>query len=200
MSIIDFRMVNFYVVRHGNTEFNNKKTLQGGQIDSPLTDEGFKDAIFLSRKLKGIKFDAIFSSDLGRAFITAHIIADSFGLTSIYRYKDLREIDFGDLTAMPRDEAKLKYPDFKKDAKFRCPNGESYLDVKKRILKGLFSLSRKNYKNVLIVTHAGCIRGIMSAALGKDLNLLLEKAISHEFISKLEIKNKKIINFHIINE
>ena len=71
-------MVTFYIVRHGNTELNYREVLQG-QIDSPLTKEGYEDANFLSKKFKKTKFDAIFSSDLGRAFTTAYIIADNIG-------------------------------------------------------------------------------------------------------------------------
>ena len=69
-------MLTFYLVRHGNTEYNRKGIMQG-QIDTALTDEGIKNAKIVSEKLKkmkDVKFDYVFSSDLGRAFITAHII------------------------------------------------------------------------------------------------------------------------------
>ncbi len=193
-------MVVFYIVRHGTTELNEKGKLQG-QIDSPLTDKGYKDAFYLAKKLEKNKFDAVFASDLGRAFITAHIISDKLKLTNkLFRDKQFREIDFGDLTARYRDEVKLEYDKIKDNCDVIAPSGESYLDVKKRVIKDLFLLSKKKYKKMLIVTHSGCIRAIMSEALSQDLNLLLKRKISHKFIAKFEIVNKKIINFQVLNE
>ena len=193
-------MTTFYVVRHGNTELNYKGVLMG-HIDSPLTDQGYNDAFFLAKKLKKIKFNAIFSSDLGRAFITAHIIADAFGLTnSIFRDKALREIDFGDLTGKIREEVRGSYDKIKSNARNMAPGGESYLDVKKRIVNNLLGLSKKSYKNILMVTHAGCIRVIIAEALNKKLDELLKREISHRFIGKFDIKNGKIRNFKIVNE
>ncbi len=192
-------MTLFYVVRHGNTELNYKDMLQG-HIDSPLTDQGYQDAYFLANKLKKIKFDAIFSSDLGRAFITAHIIADSLDLTNkIFRDKALREIDFGKLTGRLRVEVIEKYLKIKKNSKIKAPEGESYSDVKNRVIKNLFKISKK-YKNVLIVTHSGCIRCIIAEALDKSLDSLLDRKISHNFIAKFKLQNKKFLEFEIINE
>ncbi|MFZ3011628.1 MAG: histidine phosphatase family protein [Minisyncoccia bacterium] len=62
-----------YLVRHGETEWNVKKITQG-QSESILTENGIKQAKETSEKLKHIKFDAIFSSDLSRAHRTAEII------------------------------------------------------------------------------------------------------------------------------
>ncbi len=194
-------MVIFYVVRHGNTEFNKKKRLQGGQIDSPLTNKGYKDALYLAKKLKDIKFDAVYSSDLGRTFITAHIIADTIGITNkIFRAKELREVDFGGLTGLLKEEVKLKYPSYKKNPHFKHLRGESYYDVKNRVIKKLLSLNKNEIKTLLIVTHAGCIRGIMSEALKKDLKFFINKKISNRFIAQLEIEKNNIVKFKIINQ
>ena len=192
-------MTSFYIVRHGNTEFNQRGRIQGGQIDSPLTEQGYQDAIFLSKKLHGIKFESVVSSDLGRTFITAHIIADNLGLSKrILRSKGLREIDFGDLTAKLREDA--GYQKIKRDSSLRAPRGESYADLQKRVIKILLDLSRRNYKNVLVVTHAGCIRCILSEALGKSLDSLLERKVSHRFIARLDIEGRRFRGFKIINE
>ena len=62
-----------YLVRHGETEWNVKRINQG-QSESSLTEVGIKQAKETALKLKNIKFDAIFSSDLTRAKRTAEII------------------------------------------------------------------------------------------------------------------------------
>ena len=62
-----------YLVRHGETEWNVKKINQG-QSESALTEVGIEQAKETGEKLKHIKFDAIFSSDLSRTQRTAEII------------------------------------------------------------------------------------------------------------------------------
>jgi broad specificity phosphatase PhoE len=62
-----------YLVRHGETEWNVKKITQG-QSESYLTENGIQQAEETAQKLKDIKFDAIFSSDLSRTYRTAEII------------------------------------------------------------------------------------------------------------------------------
>ncbi|MFH0873933.1 MAG: histidine phosphatase family protein [Candidatus Komeilibacteria bacterium] len=63
----------FYLIRHGQTEHNVKNITQG-HSDSPLTAEGIRQAIELGQRLKSVKFDAVFSSDLLRAKRTAELI------------------------------------------------------------------------------------------------------------------------------
>ena len=82
-----------YLVRHGETEWNVKKLIQG-QKDIPLNKKGEDQAMALGKKLKKIKFDAIYSSDLRRAAETAIIIAGKRRLM-IIKSKALRERYFG---------------------------------------------------------------------------------------------------------
>lgn len=83
----------FYVIRHGQTEWNVAGRYQG-QKDSPLTPEGLLQAKEVAQKLKTIKFDAIFSSDLLRAQRTAEIIAIEHRL-AVTTTEALRERNFG---------------------------------------------------------------------------------------------------------
>lgn len=82
-----------YIVRHGETEWNVKKIIQG-HADIPLNKKGETQAKELAKKLRHIKFDAIFSSDLIRAKKTAEIISLEKKLT-IQTTKELRERYFG---------------------------------------------------------------------------------------------------------
>ncbi len=120
-------MLIFYLVRHGNTEGNYKHFIMGYQIDTPLTDEGLKNTSILSQKLKNIKFDRIYSSDLGRAFITARIIAENLKIGSkLSRAKELREINYGVYTYRKKDEVEKECPQYKTDVNFVFPDGESF--------------------------------------------------------------------------
>ncbi len=82
-----------YIVRHGETDWNVKKIIQG-HADIPLNKKGEAQAKELAKKLRHIKFDAIFSSDLIRAKRTAEIISLEKKL-AIHTTKELRERYFG---------------------------------------------------------------------------------------------------------
>ena len=62
-----------YIIRHGQTELNNRKVLQG-RSDHPLNENGIAQARDAAEKLKGITFDVVWSSPLIRALQTAKII------------------------------------------------------------------------------------------------------------------------------
>ena len=55
-----------YIVRHGETNLNKTRILQGA-FDEPLNEEGIRLAKISGQNLKGIKFDEAFSSPLSRA-------------------------------------------------------------------------------------------------------------------------------------
>ena len=64
-----------YVTRHGQTELNAKKLMQG-RSDNPLNDTGREQARAAREKIGNIKFDALYSSPLSRAVETASIIGN----------------------------------------------------------------------------------------------------------------------------
>lgn len=195
-------MLTFYLVRHGNTENNRKGKIMGGQIDTPLTDEGFKNAEILTQKLQSISFDHVYSSDLGRAFITAFILGENLKLLPhISREKLLREIDFGIYTNRKKEEVLLECPEYKTSSNFVFPEGESYEDVQKRAITFLHHLEKKHSgQTILVVTHAGVIRAIKCFLNHWDLNSHLQMHITHEYIGKFIIENGSLISYEKINQ
>src|SRR5689334_14138742 len=87
-------MTTFYLIRHGETDWNNQHLLQG-QIDIPLNAKGEEQAQELAQVLKDINFDLAFSSDLIRAKRTTEIVALEKQLM-IETTKTLRERAFGE--------------------------------------------------------------------------------------------------------
>lgn len=83
----------FYLVRHGETKWNREGKMQG-HSDSPLTEEGKRQAIRLNGLLHDVHFDRVLSSDLPRAVSTARIIIGDSSL-EIITTKDLRERSYG---------------------------------------------------------------------------------------------------------
>ena len=91
-----------YLVRHGQTEWNVKKLIQG-QVDSNLTEKGKTDALERAKELRHIEFEAIFSSDLGRAMQTAELLKLERKL-AVNTTKLLRERAYGHMESAPVEE------------------------------------------------------------------------------------------------
>ena len=89
-------MADLYLVRHGQTELNVQNILQGGH-DSPLTARGREQALATRAafEARGVTFDRVYSSPLGRARRTAELIAGEG--RSIELVDDLREWHLGSL-------------------------------------------------------------------------------------------------------
>ena len=99
----------FYIVRHGQTEYNLNHLVQGW-CNAPLTEAGVRDARACGRGLAraGAEFKAAYSSDLGRAVQTldellAARAKEAPGLAVPPRMQDarIREWCYGDLEARP---------------------------------------------------------------------------------------------------
>ncbi len=99
-------LLRLWIVRHGETEANQKQYIQG-QSESPLTAMGISQANRLAKRLRGFRFDAVFSSDLSRAVDTATIIAPK---NEIITLRHLRERALGPLEGKSFEEAEAEYP------------------------------------------------------------------------------------------
>jgi len=135
---------------HGTTT-DNEKEISSGWYDIALSGKGIQQSIELKDKIKEKKFDVVFCSDLKRAVDSAKL---TWGETlTIIPDARLRECNYGDYNAK---ESSIVEPMKEKNITQRFPNGESYEDVKKRIVDFLASL-QKNYegKSIAIVAHEG---------------------------------------------
>ena len=138
-----------YLVRHGQTDWNLEGRYQG-RIDIKLNSKGREQAREIKEKLKGIKFDKVFSSPLKRALETAKIIIDN----DIEIDERLIERCNGELEGKFTSEC-VNMVDFtdENDSKLGI---EPLHKVRGRIENFLSEVEKKyNGKNILIVTHAG---------------------------------------------
>jgi probable phosphoglycerate mutase len=194
-------MLTFILVRHGQTEHNHKAMTMGARIDTPLTETGLANADVLAKKLIGTKFDHVYSSDLGRAFITAHVIVEKLGIESkLTRARQLREIDYGQFTYRFKEEVKKECPQFTNDPDFVFPDGESPRQMQKRAVHFIQKIEKGHpNQTLLIVTHAGVIRALKCHFNEWDYKEHLRMAISHEFIGKFRIDEGKLVSYEKIN-
>ena len=149
-----------YVIRHGITELNKKKIVNG-QIDEPLAPEGIKQAQ-ATIPLIPDSVTHIYHSSLQRAKQTAEIINSKLN-HFISSHHELREIHMGSLAGKSWKEMKsgqnLKIKHRSVQFDYQTYGGESVKDVKKRLTKFLTRIKNKhNDYQALIVTHGGILR------------------------------------------
>jgi broad specificity phosphatase PhoE len=154
----------FYFVRHGESEANAARRF-AGQSDSPLTERGRRQAEAIAEELADVKFDRIVSSDLSRTRETAEAIAKRQGI-GLEVIPELREIDVGDRTGTPFDEAR-GLPNWTDDGFVAWPGGETLDKVVARVVGVIERLTRESPgKTILIVGHGGANRIVLSHFLG----------------------------------
>jgi broad specificity phosphatase PhoE len=154
----------FYFIRHGESEGNAAGRFTG-QTDSPLTERGRRQAQAIADELASVKFDRIVSSDLSRTRDTAEAIANRQGLR-VEVFPELREIDVGDRTGKPFDEAR-GLPNWSDDGFVAWPGGETLDKVVTRVLGAIERLTRESPgKTILVVGHGGVNRILLSHFLG----------------------------------
>ncbi len=155
-----------YIVRHGETDWNKRRVVQG-HTDIPLNPNGEIQAKDLGLTLKGIFFDAVFSSDLIRAKRTAELITLEKKL-AIQTTKLLRERSFGILEGKSVEGLLsqwelMKTLDKAKRANYKI-NESAESDEE---LFGRFSTFVREIaaayvgKTVLVVSHGGVLRSLL---------------------------------------
>jgi probable phosphoglycerate mutase len=161
------------VVRHGET-VSNLSGKQQGWLDSELSELGRSQAEAIADALVGERFDALYSSDLGRAMQTAGIIAARLSLDIIPDAR-LRERRLGIIQGMTMAEFEQSWP--KESALFRggdpdyaIPDGESVRQRHRRCVACAAEIAARHAgKAVLIVAHGGILDSFFRHALGLDL-------------------------------
>ncbi|OGJ62383.1 hypothetical protein A3A67_04350 [Candidatus Peribacteria bacterium RIFCSPLOWO2_01_FULL_51_18] len=157
--------VELTVVRHGETDFNKARIIQGSNIDMPLNKTGKAQAKKAGEHLKGQKFDIVISSDLKRAKETANIIAAEIGVPFGGNFPVFRERDLGKWTGKAVDTLLAEQPLLKKSkitfTRETPPDGESFDKFIKRAEEAHdFLLKNFAGKKVLLVAHGGILRAL----------------------------------------
>ena len=165
-----------YLVRHGQTEFNRERRIQG-HVDSPLTDLGVRQAEAVGRLLRDLIRDPVgwrvVSSPLGRAVSTAEIVAARLGGLPVELDERLKEMSWGSHDGRLRDELIAEHPDtFGKTgwAFDAATNGETYEAVAGRVGEWLASLPPEPQRKIVAVSHgvSGRVLRGLYAKLGRD--------------------------------
>ena len=166
-------MTKIIFVRHGQTEWNVLGRYQG-QTDIALSPLGIEQAEKLAAHFPVDKVEAVYSSDLVRAMMTARCVAARFGLTVEPR-PELRELNFGDWEGLTYDEIVAKWPDalnnfFQHPDVLEIPHGESFPKLRERALDAVEKIVACHpEQTVAVFAHGAILRTILTAALHMDL-------------------------------
>lgn len=167
-------MTTLLLVRHGQSEAN-LHDLFAGHFDAELMEHGAKQAQVTAQYIKEqYHVDAVYASDLKRAYKTGQILADQLEVP-IVAERGLREIDGGEWEGQYFHGLIDRYPeDFglwqTNLAKARCTGGESVQQLANRIMSTLECIAKENPdKTLVIATHATPIRAAMTMTQYGDL-------------------------------
>ncbi len=162
--------ITFYYVRHGQTLFNILGRLQGW-CDSPLSEQGIRDAEKAEAALRDVPFDRAFSSSSLRAVKTAEIILQRHNAL-LRTEDDLREFDYGMLDGTKISElSEESLKERRRTGSWKDAGGEDTEDVCRRIRGAFDRIARqcRSGDKVLIVSHGTYGLFLMQELLGVDL-------------------------------
>ena len=176
-----------YYVRHGQTDWNLAKKMQGGGTEKELNSTGIEQANKTKKELENAKYDIVICSPMHRAIQTAEIINKDKNVQMITDER-IRERKLGDYEGRDvTEEMENNIWDYKLN--YNIPNGENLHDFEKRIDEFFDDIQEKYHdKSVLIVAHGGIAKVIKAHLYGmpKSQNL-----------SEIEMKNCEIIEAEI---
>lgn len=183
-----------FLLRHGRIEFSGSESGDPrrflGQTDVPLSHMGREQAQRWQTEFAGKNLKRIFSSDLARCAETARIIAGR-GPVKVRLLPELREIHLGKLEGLTMDFVRTRLGDEWHNRgndllHHRPEGGESFADLKNRVLPVFETIARGHGDNILIVAHAGVNRMILCHILGIPVSNLFRIVQSHGCLNILE--------------
>ncbi|MBI2829777.1 MAG: histidine phosphatase family protein [Chloroflexi bacterium] len=173
-------MVEVILVRHGETDWNKLRRIQGGDSDTPLNENGTGQARAIALRLKKENIQAVYSSPLQRAMHTAHAIAQEHRL-EVQPEPSLKELNVGGLEGVdtgtlrkrldellvskghPGGQIKTREDIWKS---LEQAGGESLSQLQQRAWAALQRIVQGHDGTIVVVTHQFVIQCLICAALG----------------------------------
>lgn len=163
-------MARWILVRHGETEWNKLGLIQG-QTDTSLSGAGRVQTTALRERLRPVRIDHVFTSDLSRCVETATIAIQGRDLP-IERTALLRELSYGEWEGLTWAQAKARDPEVYEgwvalSPNFEPPGGQSLGDLMARLETFAERLREATGEGtVLVVGHGGSLRALAIGLLG----------------------------------
>lgn len=190
-------MVKIILVRHGETDWNKVRRIQGGDSDMPLNETGKRQAEALAARLKDEKITAVYSSPLQRALHTAQAIA-AYHRLEVTALASLKEIKVGELEGRLASDLLLRFDEFMcgdgcEKKSHQPPGGESVEDVQKRAWETITGLAAQQPEGTLVVvSHYFVIMTVICLVLNLPVNQMVRFRLSTGTISAFTMDNGSI--------
>ncbi|AEA34475.1 histidine phosphatase family protein [Hippea maritima] len=187
-----------YIIRHPEVE-NHHKNVFNGHIDVDLSERGYKQAKELIRFFEDKSIGYVYSSPLKRC----KIVAEGFSKAEVVIDDRLKERSFGIFESLRWEDIERLYPyeaeAFLKDPFFYRPEkGESFEDVRKRVVSFIKDRLKQLKGNILILAHGGVnrvfIKEFLSIQGNAVLNISQDYACINHFESDGDFVLAKLIN------
>ena len=185
------------LVRHGQTDWNKEKRIQG-QLDIPINTDGRKQIPSIISGLAHLKsaksIDALYSSQLSRSWETAEEIGKVFSL-KVKRLKELNELHQGVWEGLLEEQVMKRYKKLYNAWKENPlatlpPKGESLEEAHTRVISVVKKIINKHAnQTVCIVTHQIVAAIIKSHYTKVDINKIWRDPLKNASWEVLEIKN-----------
>ncbi len=169
------QVTRFCLVRHGETEWNAERRIQG-QIDIALNATGRRQAAAAGRWLRAAGVDAVYSSDLQRAWATACAIGEAIGRHPV-AVPEMRERRYGIFEGLTFMELKERHPEGyaayeRRDPDYDFECGESLRQMFARVTGKLVELAGAHQgQTVVVVLHGGVLDIINRYVRGNPLHV-----------------------------
>ncbi len=193
-------MIKLILVRHGTTICNEGGAFSGF-TDSILSEKGKEQANKLAQYLKDENIDRIYTTPFSRTKETVRKLAKIKNI-QIEERSQLNEINFGDFEGLSFKGIEKEYPEeiekmINEGFEYKYPNGESLVDTFMRVKSEMKRIINDNKNStVLICSHGGTIRNIISYLLCDDYKYHWNFRIDNCSITEIEVDN----NFAVINK
>ena len=154
-----------YIVRHGNTESNNRNVYAGFSPEG-LTDEGIDQTKILGQKMRHLNVSTIYTSPIERAVQTAQILNNEIN-GQIILDSDLAEIRMGPWEGLSENDVMNQYPMqyrlwHERPSELNIPGRETLREVQDRALQVFKRAIQKDQNSdSILVTHVTTMRTML---------------------------------------
>ncbi|MCY8123632.1 histidine phosphatase family protein [Bacillus spizizenii] len=177
-------MLHLYIARHGQTQWNVEKRMQGW-LDSDLTELGLYNARALGERLKDIELNQVYISPSKRTEETAKTILGPHRpplvIDHIFREMSLGSWEGKKQEDIERDEPDLFHAYFHYPEAYRQQGCETFFDFENRVRLALQTiLDSHSSGNVLLVTHSVFILMLLNIIKGRRVHDIWNSAYIHD--------------------
>lgn len=165
------KLKRIYFVRHGETEANKERLMQGH--DQPLSEVGMVQADKVAQRAKNLDFEKVISSDMLRAKQTADAIVKlsehTVETSTLFREKEIPSRFIGLSKENPEVKEYQEQQNARRaDIDWRFEDAENFDDLLNRAKEAMDFLERTDAESLLVVTHGTFLKVLILTLLTRE--------------------------------